>query len=170
MHPQNAFSPSALLPDIQALRDNQALFELDAVLSSGITILCEEWWKDNLPGRESLFSQSLPFLLARSLTLKKKMDVHRVCASRGIYFCDFEDETIEDLKLLLIRCLISPLYLKTEYGRRLLAFLFGLSNQIVKDTVAMIPSQIPFGRKSILEAYRDFIFRAWKAAEEDNKG
>ncbi|KAJ7952761.1 putative Condensin-2 complex subunit G2 [Quillaja saponaria] len=169
-HPQNAFPPSALLPAVQSLHNNLILFESDSLLSSGVAILCEEWWKENLPGRESLISQSLPFLLSRSLTLKKKVDVHRICVLREAFnLFDFEDESIEDLKLLLIRCLISPLYLKTEDGRRFLAFLFGLSNQLVKDMVAMIRSQIPYGRKSVLEAYGDVLFRAWKAAEEDWK-
>lgn len=82
---------------------------------------------------------------------------------------DFEDESIEDLKLLLNRCVISPLYLKTEDGRKFLSFLFGLSDQLGKELLAMIRSQIPFGRKSMLEGYGDILFRAWKAAAEDSR-
>lgn len=124
-----------------------------------------------MPGRESLISQTLPFLLARSLTLKKKVDVHRVYTLREAFaLFDFDDESIEDLKLLLVRCVISPLYLKTEDGRKFLAFVFGLSDQLGKEMLAMIRSQIPFGRKSMLEAYGDILFRAWKAAGGDSKG
>lgn len=169
-HPENVFSVSDLLPAVQELHDNLVVFELESNLLSDIASLCEEWWKSDLLGRDSLISQSLPFLLSKSLTLKKKVDVHRVYALREAFaLFDFEDESIEDLKLLLIRCLISPLFLKMDEGRRFLAFLFGLSRQLVKESLAMIRSQIPFGRKSMLEAYADIVFRAWKAAERESR-
>ncbi|XP_040872648.1 uncharacterized protein [Glycine max] len=169
-HPRKPFSLYDLLPGVQALHDNLIVFESEPSLSSAIEGLCEEWWKENLAGRESLISQSLPFLLSRSLTLKKKVDVHRVCVLREAFaLFDFDDESIEDLKLLLVRCVISPLYLKTEDGRRFLAFVFGLSDQLGKEFLAMIRSQIPFGRKSMLEAYGDILFRAWRAAQGESR-
>ncbi|XP_052195957.1 uncharacterized protein LOC127803610 [Diospyros lotus] len=165
-HPKKAFRPWDLLPAVQELHNNLVVFESDSVLLSEIASLCEEWWKEGLPGRESLIQQSLPFLVSRSLTLKKKVDVHRVYTLREAFtLFDFEDDSIEDLKLLLIRCLIAPLYLKTEDGRKFIAFMFGLSGQLLKESLAMIRSQIPFGRKSMLEAYADILFRAWKVAE-----
>lgn len=128
--------------------------------------LCEEWWKEHLPGRETLISQLLPFLLSRSLTEGKKVDVRRVCLLRdALSLLDFDDESIEDLKLLLVRCIITPLFLKTEEGRRFVASLFGLNLQLTKEALAMIRAQIPFGRKSILEAYGEVLFRGWKAAD-----
>ncbi|KAF8406207.1 hypothetical protein HHK36_008292 [Tetracentron sinense] len=165
-HPKKPFSPSDILPSVRALHDNLILFELDPVLLSEIANLCEEWWKEQLPERETLISQFLPFLLSRSLTLRKKVDVRRVYALREAFsLFDFDDESIEDLKLLLVRCIITPLYLKIEEGRRFIAFLFGLSRQLVKEALAIIRSQIPFGRKSMLEAYADILFRAWKIVE-----
>nr|XP_011466696.1 PREDICTED: uncharacterized protein LOC101294960 isoform X2 [Fragaria vesca subsp. vesca] len=167
-HPAKAFSPEDLLPGVQALHDNLIVLESDSTLVSLIANLCEHWWKEECPGRESLISQSLPFLVSRSLTLNKKADVLRAYALREAFTCfDFEDESIEDLKLLLIRCVISPLFLKTEEGRKFLAFLFGLSSQLLKEVLAVIKSQIPFGRKSMLEAYGDVVFRGWKVAEEE---
>lgn len=65
--------------------------------------------------------------------------------------------------------MISPLYLKTEEGRKFIAFMFGLNVQLTKEVCAMIKSQIPFGRKSMLEAYGEIIFRAWKAVEGECK-
>ncbi|XP_076950940.1 uncharacterized protein LOC143624079 [Bidens hawaiensis] len=169
-HPESVFSASDLLPSVQDLHDNLVVFELESNLLSDIACLCEEWWKREFVGRDTLISQSIPFLLSKSLTLKKKVDVHRVYAFREAFtLFDFEDESIEDLKLLLIRCLISPLFLKTDEGRRFLAYLFGLSRQLVKESLAMIRSQIPFGRKSMLEAYADIVFRAWKSAEGESR-
>ncbi|KAK7295138.1 hypothetical protein RJT34_18042 [Clitoria ternatea] len=169
-HPKKPFTPSDFLPCVRALHDNLILFESDLILSSEIEGLCEEWWKEDLPGKESLISQSLPFLLSRSLTLKKKVDVHRVYVLREAFtLFDFDDESIQDLKLLLVRCVISPLYLKTEDGRKFLAFIFGLSLQLGRELLAMIRSQIPFGRKSMLEAYGDILFRVWKVAQGDSR-
>ncbi|GMN34363.1 hypothetical protein TIFTF001_004647 [Ficus carica] len=169
-HPGNAFSSADLLAGAQLLHDNLISFESDAALSSEIANLCEEWWKEDLPGRESLISQSLPFFLSKSLTSTKKQDVHRVYALREAFaLFDFEDESIEDLKLLIIRCVVAPLYMKTEEGRRFVAFAFGLSGQLLKELLAMIRSQIPMGGKSMLEAYGDVLFRAWKVAEENSR-
>ncbi|WCJ31403.1 ARM repeat superfamily protein [Euphorbia peplus] len=169
-HPKNVFSPSDLLPAVRMVHDNLVLFESDTSLLLEIASLCELYWKEDYPGREMLVSQSLPFLVSRSLTSKKKVDVHRVYAMReALTLFDFEDESIEDLKSLLIRCVIAPLFLKTEDGRRFIAFLFGLSSQLLKEALAMIRSQIPFGRKSILEAYGEILFRAWKGFEGDFK-
>ncbi|XP_042020066.1 uncharacterized protein LOC121767801 isoform X3 [Salvia splendens] len=169
-HPKNVFTVSDLLPAAQELHDNLILFESDSSLLSDIANLCEEWWKAGLLGKETLISQSLPVILSRSLTLKKKVDVHRVYSLREAFsLFDFEDESIEDLKHLLIRCMISPLYLKTEDGRKFIAFLFGLSMQLIKELCAMIKSQIPFGRKSMLEAYGEILFRGWKTVETERK-
>ncbi|XP_022963354.1 uncharacterized protein LOC111463584 [Cucurbita moschata] len=167
-HPKRVFSLIDLLPCARELHDNLVILESNSVLSTEIANLCEEWWKEDLPGRESLISLSLPFLLSRSLTLKKKGDVHKVYMLREAFsLFDFEDESIKDLKLLLIRCVISPLYLKTEDGRRFLAYTFGLSRQLLKEALAIIRSQIPFGRKSMLEGYGDIVFRAWRNSEGD---
>ncbi|KAF7130526.1 hypothetical protein RHSIM_Rhsim10G0100700 [Rhododendron simsii] len=166
LHPKKVFSPSDLLLAVRELHDNLVLFESDPVLLSEVSSLCDLWWKSEFPGRETLISQSLPVLLSRSLTLKKKVDVHRVYAIREAFtLFDFDDESIEDLKLLLIRCAIAPLYLKTEDGRKFIAYMFGLSGQLLKEALAMIKSQIPFGRKSMLEAYGEILFRGWKLVE-----
>ncbi|XP_059284214.1 uncharacterized protein LOC132037680 isoform X2 [Lycium ferocissimum] len=165
-HPKRVFRDVDLLPGVRELHDNLILFECDCVLLSEIANLCEEWWKEGYYGKETLISQALPFLLSRALTLKKKVDVHRVYVLREAFaLLDFEDESIEDLKHLIMRCVISPLFLKTEDGRKFVAFTFGLSVQVLKEALAMLKSQIPFGRKSILEAFGEIVFRAWKVAE-----
>ncbi|KAL5706813.1 hypothetical protein ACHQM5_024932 [Ranunculus cassubicifolius] len=165
-HPKKVFESEDFLKSAQALHDNLLLFEAETSLLVEIAKLCEEWWKEQLPGRETLISQSLPFWLSKSLTLGKKVDVHRVYALREAFaLLDFDDESIEDVKNLLLRCVIEPLYQKLDEGRRFVAFLFGLSGQLMKEVLALIRSQIPFGRKSTLEAYADILFRAWKVAE-----
>ncbi|XP_074377959.1 uncharacterized protein LOC141719474 isoform X2 [Apium graveolens] len=165
---QKVFSASDLLASARNLHDNLVLFEFDEVLMSEISCLCEEWWKEDLAERETMISLSMPLLLSRSLTLKKKVDVHRVYALREAFTCfDFDDESIEDLKRLLLRCYIEPLYLKTDDGKKFLSFLFELDRQLVKEALVMIRSQISTGRKSTLEAYAEIVFKAWKVVEDE---
>ncbi|KAL1208038.1 hypothetical protein V5N11_008185 [Cardamine amara subsp. amara] len=168
---KKAFSSSDLLPSAQALHNSLILFESDSILCLEIAGICEGWWKEGLVGRETLISQSLPFLLSRSLTLKKKVDVHRVYMLREAFtLFDFEDESIEDLRMLLMRCVVSPLYVKTEDGQRFVSFAFGLSRQLMKSGLAVVKAQIPLGRKSVLEGFGGILFRAWKEVENDLKG
>lgn len=167
-HPKKVFSASDLLASARNLHDNLVLFEFDEVLMSEISCLCEEWWKGEFPERETMISLSMPLLLSRSLTLKKKVDVHRVYALREAFMCfEFDDESIEDLKRLLLRCYIEPLYLKTDDGKKFLSFLFELDKQLVKEALVMIRSQISTGRKSTLEAYAEIVFKAWKVVGDD---
>lgn len=99
--------------------------------------------------------------------MNKKTYVHRVYAMREAFMLfDFEDESIEDLKLLLLRSVITPLYLKTDEGRRFIAFMLTLNGKLLKEALALIKSQIPFGRKTVLEAYADILFRLWKHSED----
>ncbi|XP_010547558.1 PREDICTED: uncharacterized protein LOC104819266 isoform X2 [Tarenaya hassleriana] len=169
--PKNAFPPSDLLPAAQVLHDNLIAFESDPGLSNEIAGLCECWWREGFEGRETLITQSLPFLLSRALTLKKKVDVHRVYALReGFALFEFEDESIEDLRMLLMRCMVSPLFVKTEEGRRFVAYTLGLSLQLMKAALAVVKAQIPFGRKSVLEGFGDILFRVWKEVGGDLKG
>jgi len=103
--------------------------------------------------------------------LKKKVDVHRVYMLREAFtLFDFEDESIEDLRMLLMRCVVSPLYVKTEDGQRFVSFAFGLSRQLMKSGLAVVKAQIPLGSKSVLEGFGGILFRAWKEVELDLKG
>ncbi|KAG6482096.1 uncharacterized protein LOC122016469 [Zingiber officinale] len=165
-HPKKLFSPSDLLPSVRSLHDCLVLYEMDSALLSQVAGLCEEWWKLKLPGRENLVSQSLPFLLSRSLTDCKKADVRRVYSLRGAFLLfDYVDESIEDLKMLLMRCVTSPVYQKMDEGRKFVSFVLGLNQQLTKEALELLKSQIPFGKKSMLEAFADILFRAWKGSE-----
>ncbi|KAJ0963421.1 hypothetical protein J5N97_028543 [Dioscorea zingiberensis] len=170
-HPKKPFSLEELFPSVRLLHDNLLLFDLDSGLLSLVAGLCEQWWKEDFSGRESLISQSLPFLISKSLTQGKKVDVRRVYALRdALVLFDYVDESIEDTRLLLVRCVITPVYLKTEEGRKFIAFVLGLNGRLMKEALALIRSQIPFGRKSVLEAYAEILFRSWKGLQGDLRG
>ncbi|KAG0447414.1 hypothetical protein HPP92_028352 [Vanilla planifolia] len=82
---------------------------------------------------------------------------------------DYEDDSIEDLRLLIVRCVISPVYLKTKEGRGFIAFILGLNRQLLKEALVLIRSQIPFGKKSVLEGYAEILFKAWRGSVDFTK-
>ncbi|BDA48499.1 Condensin-2 complex subunit G2 [Coccomyxa sp. Obi] len=143
----NALLAAAEWPDVQ-----------DAVAS-----LCMAWWQVGAAGKEAIVAQTLPYLLVRALSLNRSADVKRCYTMRqALSLLDFEDETIDDLKRLLLRAAFSPTFLRCKEGRRYLAHLFTLEPQMVRELGAIIRNQIPSGRKSVLEAYGEILYRAWR--------
>ncbi|KAJ4781207.1 Condensin-2 complex subunit G2 [Rhynchospora pubera] len=168
-HPEKPFAPDELLPCVQCLHDSLVLFESEETLILQVASLCEDWWKEKLPGRELLISQSLPYFLSRSVTAGRRAEVRRVFALREAFaLFDYEDESIEDFKLLLLRCFICPVYVKSDEGRKILAFVLGLNEKLAKDALSLIRSQIPIGKKSVLVAYGEILFRVWKGIEKES--
>ncbi|MCO5548609.1 hypothetical protein L7F22_002069 [Adiantum nelumboides] len=138
-HPLKAFQPCDLFPAVQILHDQLVFFEDDLELQDIIATLCEFWWKDNLPGRESLIAQFLPFLLSKSLEVSRKVNVHRVYSMREAFVLfDFIDETIEDLKHLLMRCVLTPSHLRSPDGCRFISFLVNINVQLTKELIVMV--------------------------------
>lgn len=81
---------------------------------------------------------------------------------------DYEDESIEDVKLLLLKCFVAPVYVKSDEGRKTLAFVLGLNEKLTKEALTLIRSQIPIGKKSVLVAYGEILFRAWRGIEKES--
>ena len=63
----------------------------------------------------------------------KAADVKRCHAMRGAFqLLDFDDESIADVRTLLLRAAFSPAFLRPAEGRRFLGFLFTL--QVARTT------------------------------------
>ncbi|KAJ7120632.1 hypothetical protein O6H91_04G021800 [Diphasiastrum complanatum] len=160
---KRVFEVRGVLHIVKSLHDILVFLEDAPDLQDSIARLCEQCWREGFPGREALVAQSLPFLLSKSLGSNRKVDVRRAYLMRdALLLFDFMDESAVDLKHLLIRCIVTPLYLRSVDGQRFISFLFGLNAQLVKELACIIFSQIPFGRKSILHAYGEILYRAWK--------
>ncbi|GAQ82457.1 hypothetical protein KFL_001120010 [Klebsormidium nitens] len=158
-------SSGKLLPAVEAIHSVLLGLEEDASLQDSAARLCEAWWAQNLPGREKIMAQTIPYLVARALDNGKTADVHRVFAVRqAVPMFDFADESIESLKKLLLRATFAPIFLKAAEGRRFITYLCGLNVGMVREIFAIVRNQIPSGRKSILETYGDILFKAWKVA------
>ena len=108
----------------------------------------------------------MPYLIVKSLEEESlQADVKRVYAVRtALLLLDFEDESADSLKDLLLRCMMSPLYLRCVEGGKFLSYLFGMHPTFIEDLHETIRNQIPCGKRSLLQAYGAVYFRAWKEA------
>ncbi|GJP74025.1 hypothetical protein CLOP_g4677 [Closterium sp. NIES-67] len=160
--------PADLLTVCQSIHNVLlALSGFDPASQEAAARVFESWWQADLRGKETLVAQTLPYLLARSLELSRPVDVRRVYAMRDAFsLLDFDDaESIDGIRGLLLRCLFAPVYYKTTEGRRFLSFCLLLDLQLLKESIIIIRNQIPSGKKSLLEAYGEVVFRAWRSAE-----
>ncbi|GLJ04628.1 hypothetical protein SUGI_0000030 [Cryptomeria japonica] len=166
---ENGFSPADLFPTLEKLHGNLVLFDQDSALQECVAGMCEQWWRESWPRKEALLAQALPCLLAKSLSAARRIDVHRVYSMReGLASLDFTHESSGDLKQLLRRCVVAPLYVRAEEGRRFVAFLLVLNAQLAEELLPIIRAQIPFGRRSILEAYGEILLRAWRLSSSSS--
>ncbi|KAK3244146.1 hypothetical protein CYMTET_46231 [Cymbomonas tetramitiformis] len=160
--------PSTLHAAAVKLHDSQVTLidaACDGQLQEAVVRLCESWWQMEAAGRECLVTQTLPYLLVRSLSTGRTADVRRVHALRSaLQLFEFDDESIISLKKLLLRCAFAPPFLRVPEGRRFLSSLFCIQPQFTRELQAIVRNQIPSGRRSILEAYGEILFRAWRNA------
>ena len=135
-------------------------------LQNDIARTCEEWWTDERPGRERLVTQTVPYLVARALDEDGKVaDLKRLYRMRtSLMLLDFQDESIESMKELLLRCFAHPLFLKSVDGRKLCVFLFGLHPAFIDDIHAVVKQQLPYCTKRNCEYYGEIYFKAWRGA------
>ncbi|KAL3807192.1 hypothetical protein ACHAXA_008904 [Cyclostephanos tholiformis] len=135
---------------------------------SAIFSMCETWWYGNFVDRERMVTQLVPLLLVRSLDVDaKRDDVRRLCAVRtAIDLLDFDDESISSLKIHLLRTVGHPLFLRCPEGRRFVGHLFLVDASFVTEVHGAVKAQIPGAKKSVLEAYAEIYYGAWKASTE----
>ena len=69
------------------------------------------------------------------------------------------------LKQLLLRCAMNPLFLRTSEGKKFLIYLFGVHLPFIDQIHLTIKAQLPICPKSLLDAYGEIYFRAWKVAQ-----
>jgi condensin-2 complex subunit G2 len=77
---------------------------------------------------------------------------------------DYADDSISDFKMLLLRCFVSPLFLKAEEGRKFLALVLGVGEGIAREGLELIKAQVGMMgvKRAAVVAYGEVVFRAWK--------
>ncbi|KAL9966949.1 hypothetical protein ACROYT_G025098 [Oculina patagonica] len=163
---KSAHTSSALLETAAILHGLlMSLPEGAETLQNNIAQLCELWFLNELEGKDELVTQTFPYLIIRSLSRGNVSDVKRVWSLRqSLLLMDFEDNSSESLKQLLHQCMIHPMYLKLEEGRRFLSYSFGLNPELSKEFHKTIKNQIPYCAMNVLSLYGEVYFRAWRVA------
>ena len=160
----DAFRPAAVLLHDRVLLSVPGRFPHGVV--DAVSAACEHWWLSEKPGRELLVPKTISHLVVQALSSGKGSEVKRLhAASRALELFEWrDDESVASLKRLLLRCAFAPQFLRVPDGRRFLSFLFTLDPAFTRDLMAIVRNQIPAGRRSVLDAYGDVLFRAWRDA------
>jgi hypothetical protein len=158
--------PEALLNNAALLHDHALLQASEyPALQEEISKLCLEWWQLEGPDRGRLTPALVPYLLVAALQSGTGAAAKRCHTIRNaLELFDFDDPSIRDLKRLLLRAAFAPSFLRNTDGRRFLAYLFTLQPTFVRELTAIVKNQVPAGRRSVLDAYGEIIYRAWSSA------
>ena len=139
--------------------------EAGSAFAEAAARLGEQWWALRLPGRERLVAH-VPYLLMRALLVARPADVKRLLGTREALECmGWDDDAAGgtgDVKRLLLRCAFAPAFLRAEPGRRFLGWVFCLHPALTEELAAIVRNQVPAGRPSVLRAYGEVLFRAWR--------
>ncbi|KAL3138948.1 hypothetical protein ABBQ32_005760 [Trebouxia sp. C0010 RCD-2024] len=146
---------------------DQAILMADgaAEVQEAVVRLCCLWWNKELPGKADMVPQMIPYLLYQATVSARTADVKRCYSMRAtLSLLDFEDPSIQGVQALMVRGAMLPAFLRCADGRKLIAHLFTLHPKMVYELTAVILNQIVSGRKSVLEAYGEIVFKAWRGA------
>lgn len=143
-----------LLTSAQCLHSLLMLEGVANPLQDAASRLCETWWSLDLPEKETLVAQALPYLLYRTLATGAPGDVRRLFGMRHAFpLLDYEDPSIGDTRKLLLRAFISPGILKVDEGKKFLALAMTLDLQLLREAIIVVRNQIPSRDDSFLTAY-----------------
>ncbi|KAM0909062.1 hypothetical protein ACQ4PT_015020 [Festuca glaucescens] len=157
-----------LLRPLALLHDRLTVLATDDPPLAALAASCFELaWRAAAPGRDALVAQTLPYLFSHALTSGSNARplLRRLFALReALPLLDYTDESISDFKMLLLRCFVSPHFLKAEEGRKLLALVLGVSEGLAREGLELIRAQVGMmrGRRAAVVAYGEVVFRAWK--------
>uniref|UniRef100_A0ACD5WA65 Uncharacterized protein n=1 Tax=Avena sativa TaxID=4498 RepID=A0ACD5WA65_AVESA len=167
-HPSHPPRWDDLLRPLELLHDRLGQLATDDPPLAALAASCFELaWRAGAPGRDALVAQTLPYLVTHTLTSSSNARplLRRLFALReALPLLDYTDRSISDFKMLLLRCFLSPHFLKAEEGRKLLALVLGVSEVLAREGLELIRAQVGMmpGRRAAVVAYGEVVFRAWK--------
>eukprot|EP01047_Picozoa_sp_COSAG01_P026012 COSAG01_NODE_1661_length_9583_cov_37.367356_6_plen_1155_part_00 len=160
--------PDSMKKTVQLMHDVMLQLTGDTgwALQNDISRTCEDMWNGNRAGRESVVTQTLPYLVAKCLDVDGKVgDLKRLYTMRAsLLLLEFQDPSIDSLKDLLLRCFAHPLFLKTADGRKFCVYCFGLHPSFIAEIHATIKQQLPYASKHSCELFGEIYFKAWRSA------
>lgn len=162
------YRPESLLTVIECMHDMLIPLE-DAIpgapaLKVTISRVCELMFTQADSRCENVITQLIPFLLLTALgPASLDADIKRVFNIRkALLLLDFEDESIESIKDLLLRCYLHSSFLKVSEGKRFLAFLLTVDMSLHPFIVGVMKPQLVSGSRTVATSYGDILLKAWK--------
>lgn len=132
---------------------------------SAVSLLCETWWANNVENRDSLVLQVLPLIVHSIINEDTKSGIKRLYKLReAIPAVDIDCPDSHVFKTGLLHLASSPKVLKFPEGKKLLSYLLQLDHGILRGLHKAIRVQIPGLRGTLLSAFGECYFRAWKDA------
>ncbi|KAF0719856.1 Aste57867_746 [Aphanomyces stellatus] len=162
-----------------------SLLQAPPEAQDAIAQCCEAYWVSHAPGAEGVIPQLIPYLVVQALDGEKASAIKRLRdVQDALSLLDFEDNSsrydphrlacivvssscdqpISLLKDLLLRCFVSPTFLKSNDGIHILGDLFHLESSFTDDIHATIRNQLPMQKKSVVKRYGLIYYKAWHTA------
>ncbi|OQR97975.1 condensin-2 complex subunit G2 [Achlya hypogyna] len=158
----------SLLGDVIAHLHDQLMQTTCTDTQDVLAKLCEAFWVSSPAGAERVVTQLLPYLLVRALESDSHQSISFIkrlsAVQDALQLLDFEDDSSRLLKDLLLRCFVTPTFLKSSEGIAFLGDLFQIDVSFVDEIHQTIRNQIPSQRKSVVKRYGLVYYQAWLTA------
>ena len=167
-----AATTSSILTLASHLHDESFVLVDDApTLQEHVCILCERVWKLGEavgPRRDSLVAATLLYLLFRSLVSPHPAGyLKRLYQMRdALQVLDYTDPATHFMTKCMLKATMHPSFLRQADGRKLLAYMFTLHDDLVHEFVTVVRNQLAgsSGSNSLHLAYGEVLYRAWRDA------
>lgn len=119
-------------------------------------------------GREDYYGGVLMYLIGACVTLRTTAaDVARLYRVRHLFAeLDWEHESIESMKLQIMRCVASPSFLRSSHSSELLALFFTVHPSFTAEVHSTVKNQVTFCRPGAVKSYASALHKAFKMADE----
>ncbi|XP_060579913.1 condensin-2 complex subunit G2-like [Ruditapes philippinarum] len=142
-------------------------------VKNNVTRVFEDWWKKGLPNKEGLVMSSFVYIVGRSLDLRPKplvADLKRVWSLHEVVqLIEMNNESSNEFKTLLLRCVISPQYMQHDEGIKFLGYILTLDERFTGLIHTTIKNHLLSVPRSWYVKYGEIYFRAWQSGSVTQK-
>mmetsp|Transcript_91241 Transcript_91241/g.221553 ORF Transcript_91241/g.221553 Transcript_91241/m.221553 type:complete len:1257 (-) Transcript_91241:468-4238(-) len=137
--------------------------QTQALIARALERICTDLFE----GREDFFGGVLMFLIGKCLEPRAKAaDVTRLYKVRDLLGeLDWEHESIDALKMQLMRCAASPTFVRSQHGPDMLCLFYTIYPGFTAEVHGTVKEQVMYTRPTVLESYASGLFKAWRASE-----
>mmetsp|Transcript_48389 Transcript_48389/g.121982 ORF Transcript_48389/g.121982 Transcript_48389/m.121982 type:complete len:1293 (-) Transcript_48389:667-4545(-) len=118
-------------------------------------------------GREDYYGGILMYLIGTCFTQRTtSADVTRLYKVRHLFpELDWEHESIESMKLQMMRCVSSPNFVRSNHGPDLMALFYTVHVGFTAEVHNTVKNQVMYARPTAVKGYAMALYKAWKASE-----